>query len=114
MSDIEKKTVREGKIGIPERICRALDIEPDVLPHASLVEIRGRSAVTVNGGGKIIDYTDTEIRLALKKGAIAIQGKCLVCASFCAGKVRVEGRIESVSFEDCADTKNKKGGKNIC
>ncbi len=113
MSDIEKKTVRDGKMGFSERICRALDIEPDVLPHSSLVEIRGRSAVTVNGGGKIIDYTDSEIRLALKKGAIAIRGKRLVCASFCVGKVRVEGRIESVSFED-SDAKNKKGGENIC
>ena len=111
MSGSEKKTAREGKIGFPERICRALDIEPDVLPHASLVEIRGRSEVTVNGSGRIIDYTDREIRLALKKGAVAIRGKALVCASFCAGKVRVEGRIESVSFEN--DVNTKKGGKDI-
>lgn len=110
MSDTERKNAKEGKLGFPERICRALDIEPDVLPHSSLVEIRGRSAVTVSGGGKILDYTDGEIKLALKKGAISIRGKRLVCASFCAGKVRIEGRIESVSFEE--DTKNR--GKDIC
>ena len=113
MSDTERKNAKEGKLGFPERICRALDIEPDVLPNASLVQIRGRSAVSVSGGGRIIDYTDSEIKLALKKGVIAIRGKRLVCASFCAGKVRIEGRIEGVSFEE-DETKDKKGGKGIC
>lgn len=113
MSHTERKNTKEVKLGFPERICRALDIEPDVLPHSSLVQIRGRSAVTISGGGKILDYTDSEIKIALKKGAIAIRGKRLSCASFCAGKVRIEGRIEGVSFEE-DDTKAKKGGKDIC
>lgn len=113
MSDIERKNLKDGRLGFPERICRALDIEPDVLPRASLIEIRGRSAVTVSGGGKILDYTDGEIRIALKKGAVVIRGKRLVCASFCAGKVRIEGRIEGVDFED-ADMKMKKGGRERC
>lgn len=110
MRDNERKSEKEGRLCFSERICRALDIEPDAAPHTSLVEIRGRSAVTVGGGGRILDYTDSEIRLALKKGAIAIRGKRLVCASFCAGKVRIEGRIESVSFEDDV----KKGGMEKC
>lgn len=113
MSDTERKNAKEGKLGFPERICRALDIEPDVLPHASLVEIRGRSAVSVSGGGKILEYTDDEIKLALKNGAVVIRGKRLVCASFCAGKVRIEGRIECVSFEEY-DKKTRKGGKGTC
>lgn len=113
MSDIERKNSKDGKQSFPERLCRALDIEPDVLPHSSLVEIRGKSAVSVSGGGKILEYTDGEIKLALKKGAIAIRGRHLVCASFCVGKIRIEGQIESVSFEEDRE-KAKKGGKDIC
>ena len=113
MNNTKRKNAKEGKLGFSERICRALDIEPDVLPRASLIEIRGRSAVTVSGGGKILDYTDEEIKLALKSGAVAIRGKRLVCASFCAGKVRIEGRIEGVSFEKY-DEKTRKGGKDVC
>lgn len=95
-----KRSEKEDKLKFSERMCRALDIEPDVLLGSSLIEIRGRGAVTIGGGGRILDYTDEEIRIALKKGAVVINGKHLVCASFCAGKVRIEGRIKSVKFEE--------------
>ena len=115
MNMVKGKREKDKAFKLPERICRALDIEPDVLPSASLVEIRGRGEVSINGGGRILDYTDTEIRIALKKGAAAIRGKRLSCASFCAGKVRIIGRIDSVSFEKYEeDIKNGKGGKLIC
>ena len=100
MRKIGRKSPEKRKSYFSERICRALDIEPDALPNSSLVEIRGRGAVSVSGGGKILTYTDEEIRIALKKGAVAIHGRHLICASFCAGKVRIEGRIKSVKFED--------------
>ena len=95
-----KRTEKEDKLKFSERMCRALDIEPDVLLGSSLIEIRGRGTVAISGSGRILDYTDEEIRIALKKGAVVINGKCLVCASFCAGKVRIEGRIKSVKFEE--------------
>ena len=115
MNGSEGKMKKERAGSLSERICRALDIEPDVLPSASLVEIRGRGEVSVNGGGRIIDYTETEIRIALKKGAVAVRGKRLSCASFCAGKVRIVGRIDSVVFEKYGEEiKNGKGGKLIC
>lgn len=95
-----ERAKKEDKLKFSERMCRALDIEPDVLLGSSLIEIRGRGAVTIGGGGRILDYTDEEIRIALKKGAVVINGKHLVCASFCAGKVRIEGRIKSVKFEN--------------
>ena len=100
MREIGRKSVKERKLGVAERICRALDIEPDALPNSSLVEIRGRSAVSISGGGKILTYTDEEIRVASKKGAISIIGRHLICSSFCVGKIRIEGRIKSVKFED--------------
>ena len=83
-----------------ERFLRALDAEPDIAFGGSLIEIRGRGALTLNGGGRILDYDDRVIRIALKHGALAIKGRRLVCAAFCAGRVRIEGVIESVSFEE--------------
>ena len=100
MREIRKMSIENGKPRFSERVCRALDIEPDALPNSSLVEIRGRSAVSISGGGKILTYTDEEIRVALKKGAIAVNGRHLVCASFSAGRMRIEGRIKSVRFEE--------------
>ena len=111
--NLKMKAEKEDKLRFSERMCKALDIEPDILSGSSLVEIRGQGAVSISGSGKILDYTDGEIRIALKKGAIVINGKHLVCASFCAGKARIEGRIKSVRFEDIDDMqirRSEKGG----
>ena len=111
--DSERRSEKEDKLKFSERMCRALDIEPDVLFGSSLIEIRGQGAVTISGSGKILDYTDEEIRIALKKGAVVINGKHLICASFCAGKVRIEGRVKSVKFEDVSNPSKRnfeKGG----
>ena len=90
------------KSGLGERLSRALDLQPDIFSGAGLIEIRGRGAVTVNGGGRILDYTDAIVRIAMKRGAVAIRGRRLVCASFCIGRVRIEGYIEGVDFENSA------------
>ena len=82
-----------------EKVCRALDITPDVFPKETLVEIRGRGAVTVRGGGAIRVYNDDIIKLAIRGGSLAIRGEGLCCSSYCRGSVTVEGRVSSVSFE---------------
>ena len=86
---------------LSERICRALDLPADLLPNRTLVEMHGRSAVKICGGGAILLYSPTEIRIALKgeSGWIAVCGVALRCNSYNVGAVGIEGRIHSVSFE---------------
>lgn len=83
-----------------ERICRGLDLVPDCLPGECMVELRGRHAVTVNGGGKILLYTPEEIRIALKRGILCVVGRRLVCTSYYVGAVGIEGLICGISFEE--------------
>ena len=97
------------KVGIGERIFKALDIEPDIAFGGTLIEIRSRGALTLSGGGRILDYSDRLIRIALKRGAVTVMGSRLVCAAFCAGRVRIEGRIDSVSFENEGESGKEKG-----
>ena len=77
----KKEKQEEEKIPLSERLCRTLDIPPDILPTSGLIEIRGRGLLKLRGGGRILCYT-------------------LVCISYCVGAVGIEGRIDKVEFEE--------------
>ena len=96
---MNKKTRRE-KRSLAEVINEKLDIPSDVLPGGTLVEIRSQSEVSVTGTKKILLYSDTHIRLGIKKGALSVRGERLVCTSYHPGGVRIGGHISGVSFED--------------
>lgn len=96
----EKRARDEEKAGLRERLCRGLDIPPDLLPGSALIELRGQNAMTVKGCGRILLYTPEEIRIGLKKGYLSVCGKRLVCTSYYAGAVGIDGCICRVSFEE--------------
>ncbi len=103
-------TVENEREGWRERMSRALDIPPDLWPGGSLVEIRGRHAMTVRGNGKILVYTPEEICVELKQGVLSVKGRRLVCTSYYVGALGIEGKIDEVTFGDaivCA-----KGGEH--
>ena len=91
---------KRGRVDIKERLCHALDIQPDVFPNESLVEIRGRNGVTVKGGGRFLTYTDTLIRIGRGKTVLRIEGTRLCCTAYHVGAAVVDGLISSVSFEE--------------
>ena len=92
----------KDKNSVGERICRALELPADLLPHKSSVEIRGRSLVKIHGGGAILLYSPEEIRISLcdRSGYLSVKGKALCCNSYNMGAVGIEGRIKSVAFEE--------------
>ena len=83
-----------------ERMCNALDISPGLLPHRTLIEIHGQSLVKIQNAGKILLYTDEEIKIALrsKTDAVRVRGSNLCCSSYNMGAVGIHGRIISVDF----------------
>ena len=85
---------------LSEKLCRALDIPPDILPGEGVVEIRGRGMATVKGSGKILLYTPEEICVEMKKGMVSIKGRNLVCTSYHKEAIDIEGKIHSVTFGD--------------
>lgn len=90
----------KDKEPISQRICRALDIPAEALPHGTAVEIHGRNLVKIVGGGAISLYSPEEIRVSLCRGEghISVKGYALRCSSYNMGAVGIEGRICSVSF----------------
>ena len=64
------------------------------------IELRGRNLLFVQGCKRIISYSPTLVCLSVKGAVTAVTGEGLVCSSYHAGTVSVEGRINSVSFGD--------------
>ena len=85
---------------LAEKINRKLDISPDILPGGTLIAIRGRASLSVCGSTGIVLYTPTEIKLSLHRGALSVKGCRLVCTSYNAEELRIDGKINSVNFEE--------------
>ena len=95
--------------GWRERMSRALDIPPDLWPSGTLIEIRGRGAMTVRGNGKILVYTPEEVCVELGQGVVTVKGRRLVCTSYYLGALGIEGKIDEVTFGDAIICDAKRG-----
>ena len=89
-----------------ERFCRALEISPDTIPKSFVVELHGQSLLKIQGNGKILLYTDNEIKIALSGNTIlCVRGNSLSCSSYNRGTIGIEGKIFSVAFESDKEVK---------
>ena len=109
----KKRRCAEGEetVGWRERMSRALDMPPDLLAAGSLVEIRGRGAMTVRGNRKILVYTPDEISVELHDGVLTVKGHRLVCTSYYVGAIGIEGKIDEVVFGDAISCRSEGGGR---
>lgn len=80
-----------------------LDFPPDVWEGGMRLELRGRHALTVHGCRKILSYAPEEIRLALKGCQLSVRGARLICSSYLAGAVGIDGRVDALTFCDSND-----------
>ena len=100
MSKKRRAEIRSGeRAGLREKMVKGLDLPPDLL-GGGRIELRGRNELTVQGGGKILLYTPEEIRIGFEGGYLSVCGKRLVCISYYAGAVGIEGYIFGLSFEE--------------
>ena len=87
-----------------ERLKRALDLE-GLSYLGDLLEMRGTQELDARGCEGILLYSETCIKLSMKKYVLNIEGEGLFCSSYLAYTVRVRGEIASLRFE-------KRGIKN--
>ncbi len=77
-----------------------LDIPGDLPDGGIRLDMRGRHTLTVHGCRRIVDFSPEAIRLALKACTLLVRGRRLICTSYLAGAVGIEGEIVCVQFED--------------
>lgn len=85
---------------LAEWLAVKLDIPADVLGGGIRLDMRGRNTLTVHGCQGILDYAPGEIRLSLGSSSLVVCGQRLICTSYLAGAVGIEGFIMSIRFED--------------
>ena len=92
--------MKERKLPIIERICRAIDVLPESLSHTPCIEIHGRSLLKIKDGGRILLYTSEKIRIEMPRtrDILTVTGSELTCAFYNLGAVGIEGGIDGVSF----------------
>lgn len=96
-----KTTETEGeRRSLTEWLAVKLDIPADTLAHGLRLDMRGRNTLTVHGCTDILDYSPCTIRLALADCTLTVCGRRLICTSYLAGAVGIDGCICSLQFED--------------
>ena len=88
---------------LAEWLAVRMDVPADVLTGGLRLDMRGRNTLTVHGCTRILDYSPEAVRLRLAEGAVVVTGERLICTSYLAGAVGIEGRICSVTFCDSCD-----------
>ena len=101
-----KASKRQGQRRAGERPSKAewlavkLDIPGDVTGGGLRVDLRGRNSLTVHGCRKILDFSACEIKLELEDAILTVCGCRLICTSYLADAVGVDGYVCSLSFTD--------------
>lgn len=85
---------------LSERLGTFLDVPADLLCGGCYMELRGRNNLRLQGCRNILVYTAEEIVLRLRRGAVRVRGRRLVCTSYHAGSVEIDGRIDGVEFTE--------------
>ena len=92
-----------------ERLCRALELPPEILPKSTLIELHGESLLKIQGAGSILLYTPDEIRIGIAKSKsfICVKGKGLSCSSYIMGSLGIDGKIRSIAFCEEGEKNNE-------
>ena len=85
---------------LTEWLAVKLDMPADVLSGGIRLDMRGRNTLTVHGCTKILDFSPCEISLLLGDCTLTVGGQRLICTSYLAGAVGIEGCICSIQFHD--------------
>ncbi|MGC7870133.1 sporulation protein YqfC [Desulfosporosinus sp. SYSU MS00001] len=80
-----------------------LDFPPDVAGEGPKITITGRQEILVENYQSIINFSEEEIRLETTDGEIFLSGKGFVLKTILATELRIEGKLNALSFEEGAE-----------
>lgn len=85
---------------LPEWLSVQLDVPSDLLDGGIRLDMRGRNCLTVHGCTRILHFSPEAVCLELGNCALTVRGHRLICTSYLAGAVGVEGCICCMEFSD--------------
>ena len=86
------------KVGLYKKIRHSLELD-EIISERDELFMRGTEELTVREVGRILKYSENEIRLSLRAYILRVLGEELYCASYLGNTVKVSGDITSLEFE---------------
>lgn len=86
------------KVSALPKLRQIFDLD-GLFPTADILELRDTCELDAHGCEGILLYSDTMIRLSMKKYVLNIIGKGLFCSSYLPYTIRVRGDISSLELE---------------
>ena len=96
----KKEALPKERRSLPEWLAVKLDITADAAGDGLRLDMRGRHTLLVHGCSRILDFNPCEVRLAVEDSVLTVRGRRLICTSYLAGAVGIEGYICGISFCD--------------
>ena len=91
---------RESKRPLGEWLAVKLDFPADLTGDGIRLDLRGRNALTVHGCTRILDFTPCAVTLEMGDSTLTVRGLRLICTTYLAGAVGIEGHICCMEFSD--------------
>jgi hypothetical protein len=91
---------RESKRPLGEWLAVKLDIPADLTGSGIRLDMRGRNTLTVHGCTRILDFSPCAVALEMGDSTLTVRGLRLICTSYLAGAVGIEGHICCMEFTD--------------
>lgn len=74
-------------------------IPQETIGETALVQLHGKRTVCIENHRGILEYTDSLVRVAVKRGSIGIVGDGMEIARMTRRLVEIRGRIQRVELE---------------
>lgn len=100
---MSKSKEKKKRRGLVEYLSVKAELPSDALVGETRIELRGRSCLFIQGCRRILKYSPCHMILEVKGDCVSVKGERLVCTSYHAGTVSVEGLICSLCFSERED-----------
>lgn len=92
------KERKADRITYLEIISDNLMLPPDMIAGAPIITINGRNSVCIENHKRILEYSETKIRVQTKLSGLCIEGKNLKIAYCTQEEIKITGMIYSVYY----------------
>ena len=95
---IEQKKRNSERLTYLEAISETLALPQEILAGAPIMNIQGRNSLLLENYKKVLDYSDTVIRIQTKLYYVSIIGNDLKIQYYTKDEMRVDGVFRSIEF----------------
>lgn len=95
---LEQKKRQSERLSYLEAISETLALPQEILAGAPILNIQGRNSLLLENYKKVLEYSDTLIRIQTKLYYVTIHGNDLKIQYYTGDEMRVDGVFRSIEF----------------